>query len=119
MRVLVREGAYVQTSGIFYVTVVQEVLLYESDMWVVSLHIGRTLVGFHHRVARILTGHKLQKGLDGVWLYPPLEEVMAELGLHEVDTFISRRHNTVSQYIMIRSIMDLCLSAERRPGTRV
>ena len=44
---------------------------------------------------------------------------MAEAGLQDVDTYISRRQNTVTQFIANRSIMDLCLLEERRPGSRV
>ena len=45
----------------------------------------------------------------------PLEEVVFQ----EVETYIDRRHNTVAQYIATRPIMDLCLTAVRRPGARV
>ena len=44
---------------------------------------------------------------------------MEELGLQEVETYISHRQNTVLQYIATGPIMDLCLAAERRPGSRV
>ena len=44
---------------------------------------------------------------------------MAEPGLQEVETYSSRLHNTVTQFIVTRPIMDLCLAAERRPGSRV
>ena len=44
---------------------------------------------------------------------------MAEAGLQEVETYLSRRHNTVAQYIATRPIMDLCLTAKRMPGPRV
>ena len=44
---------------------------------------------------------------------------MAEAGLQEVETYVSRRQNTVAQYIATRLIMDLCLAAKRRPGPRV
>ena len=40
---------------------------------------------------------------------------MAEVGLQEVETYISRRQNTMSQYIVTRPIMDLCMAAERSP----
>ena len=43
----------------------------------------------------------------------------AEAGLHEVETYVSRRQNTVSRYIVTRSIVYLHISVERRPGTRV
>ena len=37
------EGADARTTGMFYIAVVQVVLLYVSKTWVVSPHIGRTL----------------------------------------------------------------------------
>ena len=46
--------------------VVQVVFLYESDMWVMSPHVGRTLGGFRHRVAHRLTGWKPRRG--GVYM---------------------------------------------------
>ena len=49
---------------------------------------------------------------------PTLEDAIAEAGFQEVDTYISRRQNTVTQFIVTRPIMDLCLVAERRPGSR-
>ena len=44
---------------------------------------------------------------------------MAEAVLQEVETYASRRQNTVTQYISTRPIMDLCLAGNRRPGPRV
>ena len=44
---------------------------------------------------------------------------MAEADLQEVETYVSRRQSTVTQYIATRPIMDLCLAAKRRPGPRV
>ena len=38
---------------------------------------------------------------------------MAEAGMQEVETYISRHQNTVTQFIATRPIMDLCLVAER------
>ena len=55
-RVLIREGADAWTSCQIYLTVVQLVLLYGSETWVMKPHIGRVLVRFHHRVERRMTG---------------------------------------------------------------
>ena len=44
---------------------------------------------------------------------------MTEAGLQELDTYVSRHQKIVAQYIATRPIMDLCLAAKRRPGTRV
>ena len=54
-----------------------------------------------------------------MWVYPPLEYMMVEEGLQEVETYIFRCLNMVAQFIATRTIMDLCLVVERRPGPRV
>ena len=66
-----------------------------------------------------MTRRKPRQGRDGVLVYPPLEDAMAEAGLQEVETYVSRRQNTVAQFIATRPIMDLCLATEQRPGPRV
>ena len=52
-------------------------------------------------------------------MYPPLEEVITDAGIHEVETYVSRRQNRVVKLIATRPIMDLCLEAARRPGSKV
>ena len=47
-----------------------------------------------------------------MWAYPPVEDLMLEAGLQEVETYVSRRQNTVAQFIVTRLIMDLCLAAD-------
>ena len=44
---------------------------------------------------------------------------MAEAGLQEVETYVSRSYNTVTQFIVTSPIMDLCLAEEWRTGSRV
>ena len=36
-----------------------------------------------------------------------------------IRTYITRRHNTVAQYIATRTILDLCKQATWRPGVKV
>ena len=55
-RVLSREGADAQKLGQIYLVVVQSVLIYGPETWVLTPHMQRVLGGFHHRVARRLTG---------------------------------------------------------------
>ena len=95
---------------------VQSVLLYGSEKWVLKLRMQRVLGRFHHKVDHRLTGQQLQKVRDIVWFYLPLEDGMSEVGLEEVETYVSCRYNTVEQYIMTKTILDLCLEAKRRPG---
>ena len=79
-----REGADARKLGHIYLAVVQLVLLYGSETWVLTPHMQMMWGGFHHRAAHRLTGRKPQKGWDGGWVYPPLEDAMAEVGSQEV-----------------------------------
>ena len=110
-QLLRRELADARTLVMLYVAVVQAVILYWSENWVMSPRIVRTLGRFHHRVAHRLTGRQPRRRLDWAWFYPPLAEAMAEAGLQVVETYSARHQNTVTQYIATRPIMDLCLAA--------
>ena len=118
-RVSSREGADARTSGQIYLAVVHLVMLYRSDTWVMTPHIGRVWGISHHRVSHRLTGRQTWKGRDGLWVYLPLEDAMAEAGLQEVETYVSCLQNIVAQFISTRPIMDLCLAEERRQESRV
>ena len=115
-RVLIREGVDAWTSGQIYLAVVQLVMIYGYETWATKPLIGRGLGGLHHRVDRRLTGRQPQRGRYGVWVYNLLEDAMAEAGLQEVATYVSRFQNTLAQFIATRTIMELCLAADKRPG---
>ena len=74
--------------------------------------------GFHHRVAWRILGKIPQQRAEGTWEYPRLGYATRAAGLDETETYISRRQNTVAQYINTCPILDLCLYVERRPGSR-
>ena len=65
-RVLIREAVDAWTSGQIYLALVQSVLLYISETWVMTPHTRRVLGGFHHRVAHRLTGRQPRRGRDEV-----------------------------------------------------
>ena len=94
-----------------------------TPFWVRNLggdpRMAKTLGGFHHRVARGITGQLPRQQADGSWHYPPLADAMGEAGMEELETYIARRQNMVAQYIATRPILDLCPEAERCPGARV
>ena len=60
-KILVREVAIPRVSGMFFKAVVQAVLLFGSDMWVMNPHMGRDLGSFHQRVVRLITGRHLKQ----------------------------------------------------------
>ena len=52
---------------------------------------------------------------EGIWEYPPFGDVMKVAGIEEIYSYISRRQNTVAQYIATHPILDLFLDKVRRP----
>ena len=61
----------------------------------------------------------MRQQADGSWVYPHLMAAMVEVGLEEVEIYVTNRQNTVAKFITTTPIMDLCLVAERHPGAWV
>ena len=59
-KVVLKTEAKVQSMGKIYNTLVQLVLLYRSESWVVIGEMLKVLEGFHHRVARRIMGMMAQ-----------------------------------------------------------
>ena len=59
-------------TGRFYVAVVQEVLLFGYETWVLNPRLEKALEGFHHREARRMAGMGYKRQRDGTWVYPPI-----------------------------------------------
>ena len=102
-----REGADKRVSGNFFKVVVQAVLLFGVETWVLNPQTERALDSFMHGAARRITGNQPRRG-GGKWTYPHLKYAMQEVGFGGTQTAVTRRQNTVAQYIAMRSILDLC-----------
>ena len=57
----------------FFKAVVQQVLLFGAETWVLTPIIERELELFMHGAARRITGRQTRRGSDGKWFYPSLE----------------------------------------------
>ena len=75
-RILGREGATLRISRSFFKAVVQQVLLFGAETWVVTPNMEWALSGFLHGAARRLTGRQARIGKNGEWYYPSLEGAM-------------------------------------------
>ena len=67
--------------GRFYVAVVQAVLLFGSDTWVLTPQLEKALEGFHRRAVRRMAGMGPKHQQDGTWVYPPIGAALSMLGL--------------------------------------
>ena len=116
-RVLTREGAAPRTSAIFYTAIVQSTLLYGVETWDASPKVFKALAGFHHRVARRLSGRSpryIRRTAE--WVYPPIEEALAATRLATIESSVTARQNLLVDRIATRPILELCKEAERLPG---
>ena len=67
-----KEGVDRINSGRFYVTVVQAVFLFGSEMWVMTPRLEKAVEGFHHQAVRQMAGMGTKCKRNGTWVYPPI-----------------------------------------------
>ena len=70
-------GACVDVGNV-YTVVVQALLLYWLELWIMSPHIGKALDGFFHWVVWQMMGWMPHWSRDRTWTYPPLGGAMPE-----------------------------------------
>ena len=99
-RILCWEGADGRVSGKFFNAVVQAVLLFVAETWVLTTRIERALESFQHGSARRITGRQPRRRGDGRWTYLPQKEAMREAGFEGIRKAITRRQKMVAQYIV-------------------
>jgi hypothetical protein len=91
IRILTGDGIRTRTLARFYVTVVQAVLLYGSETWVLSQRSRRRLDTFHHRCARFIANEHIRQLPTGEWLTPHSADVLERCGLSPISTYIAKR----------------------------
>ena len=77
MIILSWEGANMQVSAFFFKILVQAVLLFGAETWVVTPCMGRVLGGFHDQVARCFTGRLPRQKPYRKWDYTSAVTAMA------------------------------------------
>ena len=71
--------------------------------------------GFHIRAAyRMAKRNKPHWGLGHQLIYPKLEDVLDECGLHTIAEYINVHWQTITVYVAICLILDKCMQGERK-----
>ena len=78
---------------------VQVVLIFGSETWVVTPRMGRDLGGFQDQLAIRLTGWIPRRKPDGKWTYTLAATSRGEAGFLTTEEYIQGSQNTVAQYI--------------------
>ena len=89
-----------ESVGKFYKVAAQAVLLFCPETCLLTPSMDQALDSFQHRVARQLIRSQRRGRGEGTWSYPPLQEAMVEVGFEGIKKSITRRQNTVAQYIV-------------------
>ena len=95
-KILGREGADSIKAGKLYMVVVQAVILFESETWVLTPWLEKSLEGFHHRVVQRMAGMGPKLQWDGTWVYSLIGAVLAMLVLQEIGVYIVCHQNMVT-----------------------
>ena len=97
--ILKQEGADPKTMATFYKTVVQAVLLYGAETWVVSDTNLKKLRAFHHRAARYMTGQHIRKVGEDEWEYPDHTELREQCQLQRIEEYIEKRRENLRTFL--------------------
>ena len=98
-KILKSKGANAKIMGKFYKAVIQAVLLYGAESWVLTKESTRKLNSFHLRAVRHMSGQHIKKVGDNKWEYPRHEELLTKCGLEEITNYIERRRTTLRNYL--------------------
>ena len=117
-QVLRKENASPRVSAKFYKAIVQSVLLYGSEMGVLSPAALARLEGFHLcAVYRMAKEHVPRWGPRQQWVYPPSDKVLEECGMHTIEHYINVWRESIAKYVVNRSIYAECQETDRRHGS--
>ena len=93
--------------SIFYKVIVQTVLLYGSESWVMSTLARNKVNSFHNRCSRFITGRHIT--LDGeTWIYPSRASTLQEADLLGIEEYITKRKETIGPYAATSKILESC-----------
>ena len=99
-RILSREGAELRVSDFFFKAIVQLVLLFSSETWVVTPLMGRVQGGFQDQVEWQLMRWIPRRQADGKWDYTSTAVARAEAGF---EGSIFREGRTHSRSTLLRN----------------
>jgi hypothetical protein len=94
-RILSRDGRNPRVMARLYLAVVQQVLLYGSETWVLTKHLLGRLEAFHNRCAHHMAHRHIQRRSDGTWVTPSTVDVLRRCNLSPISTYIAKRKTTL------------------------
>ena len=106
-KVLTSTGATVHHQEIIYKAVVQKILLYGIEIWVVMGSILKVLEGLYHQLARRIVVKTDWHTVDRDWECIPVSDSLDISELWPIKEYIQRHHTTIEVHISCRPIYKL------------
>ena len=103
----IKTDSNIKIMSIFYKVIVQTILLFGSESWVINENVRNKLRTFHNRCARFITGRFITKEED-TWIFPDTATTLQLADLLSIDEYIMNRRNTISEYAMGTNIYSKC-----------
>ena len=94
--------------AVFYKVIIQSILLYGSESWVISNIMIQRLNAFHRRCARFITGRHIRMLDDETWIYPSTTKTLELADLLSIEDYIETRKLTVGGYVEGTDIFKEC-----------
>ena len=109
--------APIKDQEMMYKAVVQAVIIYGSEICVVTDVMVTFLEGFHHRIARQITGMMARGGKGGEWKWALVDAVLEVTGIWPIRAYVRRRQKKIAEYVAGSLIYEIYTGAERMEGS--
>ena len=103
----------IKSWAVVYKAVVQAVLLYRSEIWVIIDMMMTVMEGFHHRISRRIAGTTAQRGKSGEREWTLVEAALLVTDLWKISKYLRRRQATIVEYVAGRKIYELCTCMQK------
>ena len=114
-KLLTSTGVTVCVGEMLYKAVLQMVLIYVRESWVVMGAMLKFMEGFHHQEDRRISGNMDQRTLGVEWQWPPVADALEISSLWPIKEYIQRQQATITEHIYYRPIYELCICTEKMP----
>ena len=94
-----REGASPWVSRFFFKAVIQAVLIFREETWVVTPLTGKALGGFQTHVARRMMGQLPRRTTERKWRYTSAAAARKAAGFLTMEEYFRQCQNTAAHYI--------------------
>ena len=102
------EGADPKVLASFYRAVLQAILLYWYEMWVLLASMAKRIYGMHTNFLPMITRKRAKQLEDGTWETPGAEGIREAAGTQLDRIYIERCQTTVAQWVALRPLFEVC-----------